>query len=196
MELTQEISTAIDKPILEVIEKRRSLRAYSPESLSIEQIETLFEAARWAPSSVNEQPWMFVFATQDQTDLWERIYDSLSEGNKTWATNAPLLIVSMARTSFSRNGLPNPTASYDLGAANAFLSLQATAMGLNVHQMGGYDRDILRRNLNIPDNFELGVVMAVGFSGSPETLPDNLRTRELAPRSRKLRSAFVMNKTF
>lgn len=196
MELTQEISTAIDKPILEVIEKRRSLRAYSPESLSIEQIETLFEAARWAPSSVNEQPWMFVFATQDQTDLWERIFDSLSEGNKTWATNAPLLIVSMARTSFSRNGLPNPTASYDLGGANAFLSLQATAMGLNVHQMGGYDRDILRRNLNIPDNFELGVVMAVGFSGSPETLPDNLRIRELAPRSRKLRSAFVMNKTF
>ena len=196
MELTQEISTAIDKPILEVIEKRRSLRAYSPQSLSIEQIETLFEAARWAPSSVNEQPWMFVFATQDQTDLWERIFDSLSEGNKTWATNAPLLIVSMARTSFSRNGLPNPTASYDLGGANAFLSLQATAMGLNVHQMGGYDRDILRRNLNIPDNFELGVVMAVGFSGSPETLPDNLRIRELAPRSRKLRSAFVMNKTF
>ena len=196
MELTQEISTAIDKPILEVIEKRRSLRAYSPESLSIEQIETLFEAARWAPSSVNEQPWMFVFATQDQTDLWERIFDSLSEGNKTWATNAPLLIVSMTRTSFSRNGLPNPTASYDLGGANAFLSLQATAMGLNVHQMGGYDRDILRRNLNIPDNFELGVVMAVGFSGSPETLQDNLRIRELAPRSRKIRSAFVMNKAF
>jgi nitroreductase len=196
MELTQEVSTAIEKPILEVIEKRRSLRSYAPEPLSAEQIETLFEAARWAPSAVNEQPWTYLFATRDQTDLWGKIFDSLSEGNKVWAADAPLLVVSMARNSFSRNGLPNPTASYDLGGANAFLSLQATAMGLNLHQMGGYDHGTLRRNLNIPDNFELGVVMAVGFPGSPENLPDNLRIREQAPRSRKLRSAFVMNKTF
>lgn len=196
MSITTAETTTIEKPILDVIARRRSSRAYATETLTSEQIETLFEAARWAPSSVNEQPWRYLYATPDKKDLWSGIFDTLHDGNKVWAKDAPLLVVSMAKKTFSRNERPNPSALYDLGGANAFLSLQATAMGLNVHQMGGYDHDVLRHNLNIPDTFELGVVMAIGFPGDVENLPEGLRQREMAPRNRHPQSAFVMNQSF
>lgn len=196
MPITTEESIAIEKPILEVIARRRSSRAYTSTPVTSEQIEMLFEAARWAPSSVNEQPWRYVYATPDKKELWSAIFDTLHDGNKIWAKNAPLLVVSMAKNTFSRNERPNPSALYDLGGANAFLSLQATAMGLNVHQMGGYDHDALRHNLNIPDGFELGVVMAIGFPGDTENLPEALRQRELAPRNRHPQSTFVKNQSF
>jgi nitroreductase len=196
MSITTAETTTIEKPILDVIARRRSSRAYATETLTSEQIETLFEAARWAPSSVNEQPWRYLYATPDKKDLWSWIFDTLHDGNKVWAKDAPLLVVSMAKKTFSRNERPNPSALYDLGGANAFLSLQATAMGLNVHQMGGYDHDALRHNLNIPDTFELGVVMAIGFQGDVENLPEALRQREMAPRNRHPQSTFVMNQSF
>lgn len=196
MPITTEESITIEKPILEVIARRRSSRAYASAPVTSEQIEMLFEAARWAPSSVNEQPWRYLYATPDRKDLWSGIFDTLHDGNKVWAKDATLLVVSMAKKTFSRNDRPNPSALYDLGGANAFLSLQATAMGLNVHQMGGYDHDALRHNLNIPDALELGVVMAIGFPGDTENLPEALRQRELAPRNRHPQSAFVMNQTF
>ncbi len=195
MTLTAE-STTIEKDILDIIASRRSLRSYAPTGLSSVQIETLFEAARWAPSSMNEQPWRFLYATKDQPALWSKIFDSLVDSNKIWAKDAPLLVVSMARNTFTRNDRPNPTAGYDLGSATAFLSLQATALGLNVHQMGGYNRETLRISLNIPPVFDPVVVMAVGFPGIPDNLPENLRERELAPRSRRPRSEFVMNQPF
>lgn len=190
-----EMPDTIEKPILEQIAARRSRRAFAPETVSQEQIDTLFEAARWAPSSVNEQPWRYVYASKGQS-LWVTIFETLNEGNRSWAKEAPLFIVSMAKKTFSRNGRPNPTALYDLGGANAFLSLQAADMGLNVHQMGGYDRDALRNHLNIPEEYELGVVMAVGFPGDAALLPEPLRARELAPRVRMARSEFVTNESF
>ena len=190
-------ATVFDAPVMEVIQKRRSKRAYSNQPGEEEKIKSLFEAARWAPSSMNEQPWTFIYATKDQSELWNRIFETLSEGNRIWAVDAPLLIVSLVRTKFVRNGRTNTSARYDLGAANAFLSLQATALGLNVHQMGGYEKEKLVENLNVPlDEFVPGVVIAVGYPGDAEKLPDNLKQRETSPRLRYPQESFVMNKSF
>lgn len=187
----------IDNPhsVLDLIVRRRSLRAYSDAPLTATQINTLFEAARWAPSSVNEQPWQYIYAVRGE-DLWDVIFETLSEGNRAWAKDAPLLVVSLARTTFLRNGRPNPSAMYDLGGANAILSLQATAMGLNVHQMGGYDHAGLRQVLRVPSGVELGVVMAIGFPGDADQLPEPLRERERMPRVRRPVSDFVMDRPY
>jgi nitroreductase len=189
-------SAEFDPTILEVIQARRSRRAYSNQPVEAEKINALFEAARWAPSSVNEQPWLYLYATKDQTELWHKIFDALNEGNKVWAQNAPLLIVSLVRKNFIRNDIPNQSARYDLGAANAFLSLQAAHMGLNVHQMAGFNGLGLKENLNIPDMYEPVVILAIGYAGDVQMLPDHLKARELAPRERYLRQEFVRNKIF
>lgn len=187
-------STEIDSELLSVIQNRRSYRAFADRSVEPEKIRLLFEAARWAPSSMNEQPWTYIYATKDQPELWKLLLETLNEGNRSWAERAPLLILSMARKKFIRNGVINSSARYDLGSANAFLSLQATALGLNVHQMGGYDRAMAFNNFNIQEEeFELGVVIAVGYPGSPEVLPHNLKERELTPRSRYKTESFAFN---
>ena len=188
-------STEFHSPVLEVIKNRRSKRAYADRPVEQEKIQSLFEAARWAPSSVNEQPWLYVYATKGQ-DLYDKIYDTLNESNRVWVQNAPLLIASLVRNKFIRNDRPNGAARYDLGGANAFLSLQATHLGLNVHQMGGFDSLKLRENLNVPDEFDPVIVLAVGYAGEPDILPEHLKLRELAPRERYLQQEFVMNKAF
>jgi nitroreductase len=191
-----EKSTEIEMPLLETIQIRRSKRAYSDKPIEPEKIQSIFEAARWAPSSSNEQPWVYIYATKDQPELWGKLFDALVEGNKIWAERAPLLIMSLIRKNFVRNEKPNASAKYDLGAANAFLALQATHLGLNVHQMGGFDRQRAAENLNVPDTHEVAVMIAVGYSGDPDMLPQNLKEREISPRERYRQSAFVMNKTF
>lgn len=194
--IDMQTSADFESPVLETIQNRRSRRAYVDKPIEQEKIQSLFEAARWAPSSVNEQPWTYIYATKDQGELWQKLFETLNENNKTWAQHAPLLILSLARKNFIRNDQPNGSAKYDLGGANAFLSLQATHLGLNVHQMGGYDRQKAKENLNIPDTYELGVLMAIGYPGEPDMLPEHLKLRELAPRHRFLQEEFVMNKTF
>lgn len=195
METLTEMTSTIDSPILDLVAKRRSLRAFRPDPLTQDQIDRLFEAARWAPSSMNEQPWRYCYATKDQP-LWQIILDTLSEGNRIWANRAPLLVVSMASNTYHRTGKTNAMAMYDLGSANAFLCLQATSMGINVHQMGGYDREAMRVSLQIPMEYDLGVVMAIGYPGDPEGLPAALRQRELASRLRNPSASFVMNESF
>ena len=189
-------SADFTSPILDVIKNRRSRRAYSDRMVEPEKIRSLFEAARWAPSSLNEQPWFYIYATRDQNVLWNKIFDGLKEGNKVWAKNAPLLILSLARKNFIRIEAPNPSARYDLGAANAFLSLQAAHFGLNVHQIAGFDPTAMTRNLFIPDLYEPVIVMAIGYAGDVEKLPENLQLREAAPRERYVEREFVMNKAF
>ena len=189
-------STEIEQPLLDVIQKRRSSRAYADKFVEPEKIKALFEAARWAPSSVNEQPWAYVYATKDQSALYGKIFDSLVEGNKIWAKHSPLLVVAMVRKNFLLNERTNGSARYDLGAANAFLSLQATQLGLNVHQMGGFDREKIQINLNIPSTHEAVVILAIGYLGEIDALPENLKLRDLAPRERYTQEAFVMNKAF
>jgi nitroreductase len=193
---TRQKSSEFHSPVLDVIKNRRSRRAFSDKSVEPEHIESLFEAARWAPSSVNEQPWLYIYATKEQTELWTRIFDALNEGNKVWVKHVPLLIASLARTNFTRNDRPNAAARYDLGAANAFISLQATHLGLNVHQMGGFDADKLRINLNIPPAYEPVIVLAIGYPGEVNLLPENLKLRELAPRERYVKNEFVLNRPF
>lgn len=194
--LTMETSTEFESDVLDVIKYRKSKRAYSSRPVEPEKIKSLFEAARWAPSSMNDQPWTYLYATKDQPELWNKLFDALNDSNKVWAKEAPLLVVSLARKYFSINGKPNGSARYDLGSANAFLTLQATALDLNIHQMGGYNHEKLIANLNIPDHYELGVIMAIGYWGDPEALPENLKQRELAPRQRHVQREFVMNHTF
>lgn len=191
-----QVSSEFESDILEIIKARRSRRAYADKDIEPEKIKSLFEAARWAPSSVNEQPWTYIYATKGQPELWNKIFDALNEGNKIWAKDAPLLLVSLARKSFSKNERINGSAKYDVGAANAFLSLQATQLGLNVHQMGGFDHSLLRQNLNVPESFDIGVVMAIGYPGDPKQLPLQLQEREFSPRTRYIQDEFVMNQTF
>lgn len=187
------MTTNVEYPIADVIRKRRSGRAYADKEVAQNVINALFEAARWAPSSMNEQPWRYIYATRENNSLWQKLFDALMEGNKVWAKHAPLLVLSLAKKNFDRNGQPNTAARYDLGAANALLSIQATELGLNVHQMGGFDGNQIRKNLSIGDDFELGVIMAIGYPGDAEQLPEALKQREMAPRIRKAQSEFVLN---
>jgi len=188
-------SSDFESDVLDLIKSRRSHRAFSNRAIEPEKIKSLFEAARWAPSSSNEQPWTYVYATKGQ-ELWEKIFEPLNPSNKVWAKEAPLLIVSFAKKNFSRNGFPNGAAKYDVGAANAFLSLQATHLGLNTHQMGGFDHQLLRQNLNVPDIFDEGVIIAIGYKGDVNQLPAHLQEREISPRMRNVQQEFVMNKSF
>ncbi|MFM7853887.1 MAG: nitroreductase family protein [Flammeovirgaceae bacterium] len=194
--LTFKTTSDFESPVLDIIQNRKSRRAYANQPVEADKIKSWFEAAKWAPSSMNDQPWVYIYATKDQPELWNKIFDALNDSNKVWAKEATLLIASLARKYFSLNGKPNGSAIYDLGAANAFLTLQATALQLNVHQMGGYNHDILISNLNISADYELGVILAIGYRGDADTLPDNLKQRELAPRARHLQREFVLNQTF
>ncbi|HEX6226660.1 MAG TPA: nitroreductase family protein [Chryseolinea sp.] len=190
-------SNRVEHPILDLIRNRRSTRAFSKQPIEPERIYSLFEATRWAPSSTNEQPWLYIYATRDQPELWSKLFECLNEGNKLWAKDAPLLILSLARKNFSKYPGANAHAMYDLGGANSFLSLQAVEMGLQVRQMAGFNQKKTIEEIRIPEaTYEIGVFMAVGYPGDPETLPEKLRNRELAPRERFLQQEFVMNKIF
>jgi len=189
-------SSIVEHPVIDLIQKRKSIRAFSTQAVEIEKIHSLFEATRWTPSSTNEQPWIYMYATREQTDLWNKMFDSLNEGNKVWVKDVPLLILSLTRKNFSRYPGENAHAMYDLGAANAFLSLQAVELGLQVRQMAGFNRQRAVENLNIPHDFEVGVFIAVGYPGDPGNLPETLKQREQAPRERYLQQEFVMNKPF
>jgi len=183
-------------PILDLIKNRKSTRAFSTRPIEPERISSLFEATRWAPSSTNEQPWVYMYATRDQTAFWNTLFSCLNEGNKIWAKDAPLLILSMARKNFSRYTGTNAHAMYDLGGANSFLSLQAVELGLQVRQVAGFNLEKTKELLNIPDVFEVGVFIAVGYPGDPQALPETLKARELAPRERFLQQEFLMNAPF
>jgi len=189
-------SNQIEHPVSDLIKNRKSIRAFSSQLIETDQINSLFEATRWAPSSTNEQPWAYIYATRDQAELWDKLFSCLNEGNQIWAKEAPLLILSLARKNFTKFSGTNTYAMYDLGGANSFLSLQAVELGLQVRQMAGFDHDTAVDLLNIPDTFDIGVFIAVGYPGDPETLPEKLKVRETAPRERIMQQEFVMNRTF
>ncbi len=149
------------------------------------------EAARWAPSSSNEQPWRFIVATKDDATNYSRIFDCLVEGNKLWAKSAPVLMISVATKIFTRNGKPNRFSGHDVGQASAMLSIQATALGLYVHQMGGFDAEKARQEFNFPETAEAMAAIAMGYLGDSATLPEDLRKRELTPSPRRPINEFV-----
>lgn len=190
-------SNQIEHPILELIKNRRSSRAFSKQPIEPGRIYSLFEATRWAPSSTNEQPWLYIYATFDQVALWTKLFDCLNAGNKLWAKDAPLLILSLARKNFSKYPGANVHAMYDLGGANSFLTLQAVEMGLQVRQMAGFDHAKTVQQIHVPAaTYEVGVFLAVGYPGNPDALPEKLKVREFEPRERFLQQEFVMNRIF
>ena len=181
-----------DFPVHELIRERWSPRAFADKPVSPEILRSLFEAARWAPSSNNEQPWAYIVATKDDTASFEKVLATLVEFNASWAKNAPVLAIAVAKLAFSKNQAPNRTAQYDTGATSALLSVEATAHGLAVHQMGGFDPEKARQTFAIPAEWQAVAALAIGYPGNPETLPQSLKDRELAPRTRKPISEFVM----
>ena len=144
-----------------------------------------FEAARSAPSSYNEQPWRFVMARRQNPEAFERVLQTLAEPNREWAHHAPVLVLSVAKLDFTHSGKPNRHAFYDVGQAAAYLTLQATALGLYVHQMAGFDAAKARQLLSIPQGYEPAAMMAVGYLGDPEPVPEARRHHDRPPRTRK-----------
>lgn len=185
-----------DFALTDAIAQRWSPRAFRPDALTREQVGSLFEAARWAASSFNDQPWRFVYACQqEEPEDFDRILGTLMEMNQAWARNAGLLAIASAQTISSRSGRPNTKAIYDTGQAVANLSIQATAMGLHVHQMGGFSADAAREVLDIPADWEPVVAIAVGYRDQPEILAAELHTRELMDRERRPLREFVFRGT-
>jgi nitroreductase len=177
-------------PLHDLLACRWSPRALSNRPLSAEQIGSLFEAARWAPSSYNEQPWTFLAAPVQDRAGFERLAACLVEGN-AWAAQAGLLALAVTRTNFSRNEKPNRHAAHDLGAAVTSLMLQAFAQGLVAHAMAGFDAERARASLGVPAGFEPLTMIAVGHPGDPAALGAQWQAAERAPRSRKPLSSVV-----
>ena len=178
-------------PIHELIKQRWSPLAFNIRPVEPEKIASLLEAARWAASCFNEQPWFFIVATQDNAQEYEKLFSCLVEANQTWAKDAPLLMLSVAKLSFTRNNKPNRHALHDLGFAVGNLTLQAQALGLFVHQMGGFDADKARTLYSIPEDYEPVAAIAIGYPGNLSQLDEDLQQRELSPRSRKPLTEFV-----
>ena len=174
-----------DIDIHPLIQKRWSPRSFSDKPVEKNKLLTLFEAARRAPSSFNEQPWRFIVATKDYPEDFKTLFECLTEGNRKWADNAAVLMLSVARMFFERNGKPNRHAFHDEGLATGNLLLQATALSLFVHQMAGFDHEKAREVLHIPEGFDPVAAMALGYVGDPSDLPEELEKRERSPSRRK-----------
>jgi nitroreductase len=184
---------ATQYPVTELIRERWSPRAFSDKSVSPEILQSLFEAARWAPSSSNEQPWTFLVGAKGDGNTFNKILGTLVEFNQTWAKHAPVLVIAVSELAFAKNGQPNRNAFYDTGAAVSQLTTEATSRGLFVHQMAGFDPRKAVEAFAIPNGWEPIAVFALGYPGDPQTLPDTLRERELAPAKRKPLHEFVMS---
>ncbi|MDQ2800510.1 MAG: nitroreductase family protein [Armatimonadota bacterium] len=170
--------------LLPLLHNRRSVRAFSDRPVEPEKLRQALEAARWASSSLNEQPWRWIVAAKEDAAAYERLLGCLLPGNAKWAGAAPVLLLAVARQNFD-SGKENRHAAHDVGQALATLSLEAVLLGLETHQMAGFDVDKARQEFGIPDEFVPMTMMALGYAGDPESLPDDLKARELTPRTRK-----------
>lgn len=176
-------------PIHKLFTDRWSPRAMSGEPITDEELMTLFEAARWAPSSYNNQPWRFIYAKRD-TPHWDHLFDLMGEFNQSWTKNAAVLVVVISHKVFEYDGKPARTHSFDAGAAWENLALQGTLMGLVVHGMQGFDYDKAAKGLNIPDDYKVEAMIAIGRPGKKQDLSEELQKRE-EPSDRKPVSEFV-----
>ncbi len=178
-------------PIHELIVDRWSPYGFSDRSVSPDDVRSLFEAARWAPSSYNEQPWSYLVATREQPEEYQRVLSCMVEGNQAWAKAAPVLALGCTSLRFKLDGRDNAAAIHDLGLASGNLCLEATARGLAVHQMIGILPDKAREVFQIPDGVQALTGVAIGYAADPAALPDALRQRDLAARTRKPLGEFV-----
>jgi nitroreductase len=183
-----------DHPVPDLIWKRWSPRAMAAQPLSQAELVALLEAARWAPSSYNEQPWRFVYAHRG-TPHFDRLFGLLVEGNKAWCKNAGVLIVVVSKKSLTATGKPNRVHTFDCGAAWQNLALHATASGFVAHGMVGFDYDRARTELGIPEDFQVEAMIALGRPGNVEDLPEAGRERE-KPSGRKPVTEFMLEGGF
>jgi nitroreductase len=183
-----------DHPIHELLAARWSPYAFADRPVAEADLRSLFEAARWAASSYNEQPWSYIVATRDDREQYERVLSCLVEGNQGWAKNVPVLALGVVTHKFKMNGKDNKAAVHDLGLAAGNLTVEATARGLVVHQMIGILPDKARETFQIPEGSEAWTGLAIGYAGDPQTLPEKLKERDLAPRQRKPLAEFVFGK--
>jgi nitroreductase len=184
----------VDHDVHELIRRRWSPRAFDPaRDIPHDELLRLFEAARWAPSSANEQPWRFVVVRRSESNpVWAALIESLNAGNQAWAPSAPVLVVGAVRLSLERNETPNPAALYDMGQAVGLLTVQATSQELSLRQMEGFDRERARQAVSIPAGFDPVVIIAIGYAGDPGSLAlERHREAERTPRKRKPIGEFV-----
>lgn len=170
-------------PVDDIFINRWSPRAMSGEPVSKEELMSLFEAARWAPSSFNNQSWRFLYSLKDSS-TWDTFFGLLMEGNQSWVKNAGALIVIISKTTFDYNGKPTKTHAFDTGAAWQNFALQGTANGLVIHGMQGFDYERAKTELNIPEQYEVQAMVSVGKPGDPSLLPEGLRDKDV-PSGRK-----------
>lgn len=187
-------TASTDFPISEILRERWSPRAFSDQKVTLETLRRIFEAARWSPSASNLQPWRFIIGIKGSA-TYNTIFESLVDFNKLWAGTAPILMIAVAKKT-NNNNEPNRYAAYDLGQAVAHMTFQAATEGLFLHQMGGFDIDVVRTHLNIPDQFDVLTVIAAGYPGNPEILHEKLKKMEVAPRERQKANDFVFTESF
>jgi len=185
-----------DHPIHELLVRRWSPYVFADRSVAVADIRSLFEAARWAASSYNEQPWSYIVAAREDAAEHARVLSCLVEANQAWAQRAPVLAIAIASLRFRRNDKPNKAAIHDLGAAAASLTVEASARGLCVHQMIGIEPERARASFAVPDGYEPFTGLAIGYPGDAATADEKMRERDLAPRSRKSLDEFVFTGTW
>lgn len=185
-------------PILLALAERWSPRAFEDRPVEAEKLGALFEAARWAPSSANLQPWAFFVARREDEAAFGALASALLPGNQRWAAQAPVLLAVTHNTVMIRGDVrrTSPTSAYDVGLAMGQLGAQASAVGLHVHQMAGFDAQILRAAVGLPEDWSPVAMAAIGYLGQPEQLPPDLAQREVAPRTRKPLSEIVYTGAF
>jgi nitroreductase len=190
-----EKTAASDVPISPLLARRWSPRAVSSKPVEPETLRTLFEAARWAPSCFNEQPWRYLIFDHRNPEALEAARSCLVGGN-AWAKKSPVLLISVARETFTHNGKPNRHGQHDVGLASENLVLQATELGLISHQMAGFDAARARELFKIPEGFTPMAMIVLGYPGDLEELPPDLQDREKAPRTRKPLAEFAFSGTW
>lgn len=185
-----------DHPVHPLIVRRWSPYAFGDAPVSKDDLLALFEAARWAASSYNEQPWVFLIAMKEDSAEFNRLLSCLVESNRAWARQAAVLVLACIRQKFSRNGNPNGVALHDLGLACGNLGLEATARGIQVHMMAGIVPDKARVEFGIPEGVQPCTALAIGYAADASSLSAEMAQRETSPRTRKPLSEFVHSKAF
>jgi len=171
-------------PVLPLIAKRYSTVSFADKSISQQDLNTILEAATWAASANNEQPWLYYYGLKG-TSGFDTILQTLARGNQPWAKNAAILLVAVARNTFEKDQKPNATALHDLGLANSNLFLQAVSLDIYPHPMGGFSKEEITKALQLPENQQPVTVIALGYLSESEPTDDALRSRENSPRQRK-----------
>jgi nitroreductase len=178
-------------PTQELIKRRWSPYGFADRPVPAAELRSLFEAARWAPSSYNEQPWRFIVATREEPEAFARLLSCLVELNQAWARRAPVLVVTATSLKFARNGKPNRVAEHDVGLAVMNLTFEATARGLMVHQMSGILPDRVRELYKLPEDYQAVTAFVIGYAADPKDLPEELRARDTTERTRRPLPEFV-----